>query len=62
MVSEIVSQVCKYQCPLLGFVNRATVQLNIVALSVNIDRLFPIVDDLRRWDHSTVTYREVKEC
>ena len=62
VLTEVVSQIRQHKRPLLSLLNRAGIQLDVIALPVNVDSLLPIIDDLRRRDHPAVANRKVEEC
>lgn len=60
--SHVIGQISQNQSPLLGFVDGRGVDLDVVALSVHINLLTVVVDDLCGRNDSAITHAEVEEC
>ena len=61
VLSDIIGEIGKDKCSLLCLLNRAAVHLDVVALSIHIDLLPLIVNDMSRGHHSTVSHVEVEK-
>lgn len=60
--AHIVSQVGEDESALLGFIDRRTVDFDIVSSPINIVLLSNVVDHLGRWHNSAIANIEMEEC
>ena len=61
MFSHIICQICKYKSTLLGLIDRRAVELDVVALSIHINLLLGVIDDVSGRHNPAISYTEMEQ-